>query len=80
MSKAKAKGTSAETAVVKYLIDNGFPYAERRALNGALDLGDITGTPALAWEVKNHKEVSHIMNTIKYLGSNESQFGYTTNY
>jgi 3D (Asp-Asp-Asp) domain-containing protein len=55
MSKAKAKGTSVETAVVKFLIDNGFPYAERRALNGALDLGDITGTPALAWEVKNHK-------------------------
>ena len=55
MSKAKAKGTAAETAVVKYLIDNGFPYAERRALNGAIDLGDITGTPALAWEVKNHK-------------------------
>ena len=55
MSKAKAKGTSAETAVVNFLIDNGFPYAERRALNGSLDLGDITGTPALAWEVKNHK-------------------------
>ena len=55
MSKAKAKGTSAETAVVKYLIDNGFPHAERRALTGAVDLGDITGTPCLAWEVKNHK-------------------------
>jgi len=36
-------------------MENGFPFAERRALTGAVDLGDITGTPALAWEVKNHK-------------------------
>lgn len=55
MSKAKQKGTSAESALVKYLQANGFPNAERRALTGSLDQGDITGTPCLAWEVKNHK-------------------------
>jgi Holliday junction resolvase len=58
VSKAKQKGTSAETALVKYLQVNGFPLAERRALGGGgagEDLGDITGTPCLAWEVKNHK-------------------------
>ena len=55
MSKAKQKGTSAESALVKYLQANGFPMAERRALTGSLDQGDITGTPCLAWEVKNHK-------------------------
>jgi hypothetical protein len=58
MSKAKAKGTHAETGVVNFLVENGFPYAERRALSGAFDLGDITGTPCLAWEVKNHKTYS----------------------
>lgn len=58
MSKAKQKGTSAETALVKYLQANGFSMAERRALNGSTDLGDITGTPCLAWEVKNHKTYS----------------------
>lgn len=58
MSKAKQKGTSAETAVVRYLQQNGFPHAERRALGGGShgeDLGDITGTPALTFEVKNRK-------------------------
>jgi len=55
MSKAKAKGTAAETALVKYLRDHGFPGAERRALTGEFDQGDVTGTPCLAWEVKNHR-------------------------
>ena len=61
MSKAKAKGTAAETAVVKYLIAHGFSGAERRALGGGgfgEDLGDITGTPCLTWEVKNQKKYS----------------------
>ena len=58
MSKSKAKGTAAESAVVKYLAEQGFPDAERRALSGANDHGDITGTPCLTWEVKNHKSYS----------------------
>lgn len=45
-------GTAAETAVVRYLQTNGFPNAERRALRGSHDMGDITGTPGLVWEVK----------------------------
>ncbi|MEV0726028.1 hypothetical protein AB0I37_25020 [Micromonospora purpureochromogenes] len=45
-------GTAAESATVKYLAANGFPHAERRSLRGALDAGDITGTPAVCWEVK----------------------------
>lgn len=48
----KAIGTAAETAVVRYLAAHGFPAAERRALHGATDLGDVTGTPGLVWEVK----------------------------
>jgi len=54
MSKAKQKGTNAETAVVKYLQANGFQYAERRALHGNLDKGDITGCGPLVFEVKDH--------------------------
>lgn len=45
-------GTAAETAVVRHLRASGFPLAERRALHGAADLGDVTGTPGLVWEVK----------------------------
>lgn len=48
----KARGTSAETAVVRWLRDNGHPHAERRALAGAHDLGDITGIPGICIEVK----------------------------
>lgn len=55
MSRSKAKGTAAETGVVIALRGLGFPYAERRALAGALDLGDITGTPGICWEVKDAK-------------------------
>lgn len=50
--RPKDIGTAAETAVVRFLRSAGFPHAERRALAGALDLGDITGTPGVAWEVK----------------------------
>ncbi|WP_432050283.1 hypothetical protein [Verrucosispora sp. NA02020] len=45
-------GTAAETAVVRYLHTAGFPHAERRSLRGALDAGDITGTPGICWEIK----------------------------
>ena len=57
MSKAKQKGTAAETAVVKYLQENGFPYAERRALHGTADKGDITGCGPVVFEIKNHAKL-----------------------
>lgn len=57
MSKAKQKGTAAETAVVKYLRDHGFIHAERRPLTGANDMGDITGCGPIVFEVKNHKSL-----------------------
>ena len=57
MSKSKQKGTAAETAVVRYLRENGFPYAERRALTGNYDQGDITGCGPIVFEVKNHKSM-----------------------
>lgn len=56
MSKAKQKGTAAETAVVRYLNQNGFPTAERRALAGINDKGDVTGIPGLTIEIKAAKE------------------------
>ncbi|MFF3443589.1 hypothetical protein [Streptosporangium sp. NPDC002721] len=52
VNKPKARGTATETAVVRALRTLGFPHAERRALAGAYDLGDITGCPGLVWEVK----------------------------
>lgn len=58
MSKQRAKGTMFETLVANYLRENGFPYAERRALQGVQDKGDLTGMPGLVIECKNHKEMS----------------------
>lgn len=40
MNKSKAKGTRAETRVVRYLAALGL-HAERRALSGSQDNGDI---------------------------------------
>lgn len=50
--RPKDIGTAAETAVVRYLVAHGFPLAERRAPHGSTDLGDVTGTPGIVWEVK----------------------------
>lgn len=52
MNKPKAIGTAAETAVARYLQAHGFPSAERRALRGIADAGDITGCPGICVEVK----------------------------
>jgi hypothetical protein len=50
--RSKDIGTAAETKVVRYLAANGFPYAERRALHGGQDLGDVTGIPDVVVEIK----------------------------
>ena len=51
---SKRKGTEAERKVVEYLQAQGFTGAERRALAGANDKGDIAGIPDWVIEVKNH--------------------------
>lgn len=53
MSRSRAKGTAAETQVIAYLQSMGFVHAERRALNGAKDRGDVAGIPSTVIEIKN---------------------------
>lgn len=61
MSKAKRIGTTAETAVVKYMIDCGYEDAHRVVLHGNRDEGDIhincnkAGIPNMIIEVKSRK-------------------------
>lgn len=50
-TKSKAKGTAAEREVVNYL-RNWWPAAERRALSGNKDKGDVAGIPSTVVEVK----------------------------
>jgi hypothetical protein len=52
MSASKAKGTRAESAIVEYLRRRGWLQAERRALAGRGDKGDVTGVPCVI-ECKN---------------------------
>jgi len=51
---AKAKGSRAESDVVKWLKINGFPYADRRIAGAQLDKGDISGVNGVTIEVKDH--------------------------
>lgn len=51
MSAAKKKGTAAEREVVNYL-KRWWPDAERRALSGNKDKGDVAGIPGVVVEVK----------------------------
>ena len=57
MNKPKRAGTAAETLVVDHLKANGFQYAERRAMQGVNDCGDVTGLPGVVIEVKAHREM-----------------------
>jgi Holliday junction resolvase len=50
-TKSKAKGTAAEREVVRYL-QTWWPNAERRALSGNKDKGDVAGIHDLVVEVK----------------------------
>lgn len=51
MTAAKQKGTAAEREVVNYL-RQWWPAAERRALSGNKDKGDVAGIPGVVVEVK----------------------------
>lgn len=53
MSAARRKGTAWESLCVDYLREHGAPHAERRALAGAKDRGDIAGVPGVVWECKS---------------------------
>jgi hypothetical protein len=51
-NRPKAIGTQAETAVVHAARRHGFPGAERRALRGRHDVGDVLLCPGVILEVK----------------------------
>jgi hypothetical protein len=54
MSAAKSRGTRWESAIVGYLRERGFPYADRVPLSGHRDRGDVTiGPGSPVHEAKN---------------------------
>ena len=57
MSAGKAKGTRWESAIVQFLRDHGFTFADRVPMSGAKDRGDVTIGPASpVIEAKNLKQ------------------------
>lgn len=58
MSASRRKGTSWESAVVAYLQHRGWLFAERRALAGNKDRGDIAGIPGVVIEAKSVKTIT----------------------
>jgi hypothetical protein len=52
MSRSKQIGTAAETAVVRAARSRGFPWADRYALHGRHDQGDVFLCPGVIVEVK----------------------------
>src|SRR5690348_4128190 len=50
---SKARGTAFESAIVDYLRLNGWPHAERRALSGGKDRGDVAGIAGVCIEAKS---------------------------
>lgn len=57
MSASKRKGTAHESAIVNYLREHGFTWADRVPPSGARDRGDVTlgpGSPVI--EAKNVKQ------------------------
>ena len=59
MSAARSKGTKHESAIVNFLREHGFSWADRVPLSGAKDRGDVTigpGSPVL--ELKNQSRHS----------------------
>lgn len=55
---SKAKGTAWETALVNYLHEQGWVHAERRALHGNTDKGDIAGIVGVVVEAKSCKTLN----------------------
>lgn len=58
MSATKAKGTRWESAIVAYLKTWSVEAAERRALNGSRDRGDIAGIRKVVVEAKNARTMT----------------------
>jgi Holliday junction resolvase len=58
VSKSRAKGTRFESEVVEYLKAHGFPHAERRAMHGTMDKGDIAGVAGVVIECKAEQSIT----------------------
>ena len=64
VNRPKQVGTAAETAVVRTARRLGFPNADRLALTGALDRGDVGLCPGVIIEVKGGAAAKNASDTL----------------
>ncbi len=57
VNRPRIKGTAWESKIVAALVRAGWPYAERRALNGSVDKGDVAGIPGWVIEAKDCRKL-----------------------
>jgi hypothetical protein len=55
---SKRKGTAWESQVVAYFRAHGQHFAERRALTGSADKGDVSGIPGVMIEAKAERQIT----------------------
>jgi hypothetical protein len=55
---SKRKGSAWELAIAKYLVEQGWKFAERRIAGATLDKGDIYGIIGCVIEAKNEKRIN----------------------
>ena len=55
---SKRKGSAWELAIAKYLVEQGWPHAERRVAGSTIDKGDIYGIIGCVIEAKNEKKIT----------------------
>jgi hypothetical protein len=72
VNKPRIAGTRWESAVVAYLRSRGLTHAERRALRGRFDGGDVVGIPGWVCEAKATRALalSEAMNEAKAAAGN----------
>ncbi len=54
---SKRKGSAWELAIAKYLVEQGWQFAERRIAGSTIDKGDIYGIIGCVIEAKNEKRI-----------------------
>ena len=76
MSANKRRGTAFETEVATFLRSHGLRRAERRALSGTKDRGDIANVPGWVLECKNavRMELATWIDEAKSEAANEDEF------
>jgi hypothetical protein len=79
VNRPKILGTSWESAVVAYLLEHGFPQAERRVLAGGVDKGDLINAGPYVWECKNTATIDlagGIDETLRETDNAKARFGF----